>query len=130
MALFLWLAAEVHHRNPDGIPPLIVLTDGERAWHERPGESWPEGVIGILDLFHVLEWLWKVAWCLVAEARPKPAVPWVETDPRRLLEGKEGVVARGTTPEEDSARVEGEMTDDRARGGGRWGAEPSLEEVR
>jgi hypothetical protein len=95
----VWLAAEDDHRNPYGIPPWIVLCDGERAWHERPGESWPEGVIGVLDLLHVRERWWKVAWWFVEEARPKPAAPpWVETDPRRLLDGKEGVVCGGRRP--------------------------------
>ena len=71
VALFLWLADEVIRRNPEGIKPVVFLSDGERALHEHQGEFLPEGVICILDLFHVLEHLWKVAWCFFDEATEK-----------------------------------------------------------
>ena len=71
VALFLWLADEVIRRNPTGTKPLIFLSDGERALHDRQGEYLPEGVICILDLFHVMERLWKAAWCFFEEATQK-----------------------------------------------------------
>jgi hypothetical protein len=96
VALFLWLADEVLRRNPDGTKRVIFLSDGERALHERQGEYLPEGVICILDLFHVLEHLWKVAWCFFDEATQKPAAhQWVTERLRRLLEGKVGPVIGG-----------------------------------
>ena len=89
VALFLWLADEVMRRNPTETKPLIFLSDGERALHDRQGEYLPEGAIGILDLFHVLERLWKAAWCFFDEATQKPeAHQWVEKELRMLLEGK------------------------------------------
>jgi hypothetical protein len=96
VALFLWLADEVIHRNPQGSKPVIFLSDGERALHDRQGEYLPEDTVCILDLFHVMERLWKVAWCLFEEKTQKrEAHQWVEERLKRLLEGKVDSVIRG-----------------------------------
>ncbi|MGZ3392278.1 MAG: ISKra4 family transposase [Isosphaeraceae bacterium] len=96
VALFLWLAQETIRRNPRGTKPVIFLSDGERALHDRQGEYLPENTICILDLFHVLERLWKVAWCFFDErAQKRQAHQWVEERLRRLLEGKVDSVIRG-----------------------------------
>jgi hypothetical protein len=96
VALFLWLADEVVRRNPAATKPLIFLSDGERALHDRQGEYLPEGAICILDLFHVLERLWKVAWCFFEEStQKKEAHQWVEKELRMLLEGKVRYVVGG-----------------------------------
>src|SRR3954464_6725175 len=96
VALFLWLADEVIRRNPQGRKPVIFVSDGEQALHDRQGEYLPEGAICILDLFHVLERLWKVAWCLFEEKSQKRAAhQWVEERLKRLLEGKVESVIRG-----------------------------------
>jgi hypothetical protein len=96
VALFLWLADEVIRRDPRGRKPVIFLSDGEQALHDRQGEYLPEGTICILDLFHVLERLWKVAWCLFDEkAQKRAAHQWVEERLKRLLEGKVDSVIRG-----------------------------------
>ena len=96
VALFLWLADGVLRRNPDGTKPLIFLSDGKHALHDRQGEYLPEKVIWILDLFHVLERVWTVEWCFFDEATLKlEAPPWVEEYLRKLLEGKVGSVIGG-----------------------------------
>jgi hypothetical protein len=96
VALFLWLADEVIRRNPHGSKPVIFLSDGERALHDRQGEYLPEDTVCILDLFHVMERLWKVAWCLFEEKTQKrEAHQWVEERLKRLLEGKVDAVIRG-----------------------------------
>jgi hypothetical protein len=96
VALFVWLADEVIRRNPQGSKPVIFLSDGERALQDRQGEYLPEDTVCILDLFHVLERLWKVAWCFFDERTQKrEAHRWVEERLRRLLEGKVGAVIRG-----------------------------------
>jgi hypothetical protein len=96
VALFLWLADEVIRRNPQGSKSLVFLSDGERALHDRQGEFLPEDVVCILDLFHVLERLWKAAWCFFDEATQKPAAQeWVEKYLRMLLEGKVRYVISG-----------------------------------
>src|SRR3954447_6617590 len=71
VALFLWLAQEVIRRNPQGTKLVIFLSDGERALHDRQSEYLPEDTVCILDLFHVMERLWKVAWCLFDEKTQK-----------------------------------------------------------
>jgi len=96
VALFLWLAQETIRRNPQGSKPVIFLSDGERALQDRQSEYLPENTICILDLFHVLERLWKVAWCLFDERTQKrQAYQWVEERLKRLLEGKVASVIRG-----------------------------------
>jgi hypothetical protein len=96
VALFLWLADEVVRRNPAGTKPLIFLSDGERALHDRQGEYLPEDAICILDLFHVMERLWKAAWCFYEESTQKrEAHQWVEKELRMLLEGKVSYVVGG-----------------------------------
>lgn len=92
-ALFLWLAEELCRRNPKGTKPVVFLSDGERALHDRQGEYLPEGVTCLLDLWHVMERLWKVAWCLFEEGKQKAeAERWVESRLRMLLDGKVGSV--------------------------------------
>jgi hypothetical protein len=96
VALFLRLADEVVRRDPTGTKPLIFLSDGERALHDRQGEYLPEDVICILDLFHVMERLWKAAWCFYDESsRKREAHRWVEKELRMLLEGKVRYVVGG-----------------------------------
>src|SRR4051794_32146159 len=96
VALFVWLADEVIRRNPQGSKPVIFLSDGERALHDRQGEYLPEDTVCILDLFHVMERLWKVAWCLFEEStQRREAHHWVEERLKRLLEGKVDSVIRG-----------------------------------
>ncbi len=89
VALFLWRADEVIRRDPTQTKPLVFLSDGERALHDRQGEYLPEDAICILDLFHVMERLWKAAWCFFDESTQKrEAHRWVEKELRMLLEGK------------------------------------------
>jgi hypothetical protein len=96
VSLFLWLAQETIRRNPRGNKPVIFLSDGERALQDRQSEYLPENTICILDLFHVLERLWKVAWCFFDERTQKrQAHQWVEERLKRLLEGKVASVIRG-----------------------------------
>ncbi len=50
---------------------MIFLSDGERALQDRQSEYLPENTICILDLLHVLERLWMVAWCFFDERTQK-----------------------------------------------------------
>src|SRR3954471_22852496 len=96
VALFVWLADEVIRRNPHGSKPVIFLSDGERALHARQSEYLPEDTVCILDLFPVMERLWKAAWCFFDEKTQKHAAhQWVEERLQRLLEGKVDAVIRG-----------------------------------
>jgi hypothetical protein len=96
VALFVWLADEVIRRDPQGSKRVIFLSDGERALHDRQSEYLPEETVCILDLFHVMERLWKVAWCFFEEGAQKhEAHQWVEERLKRLLEGRVDSVIRG-----------------------------------
>jgi hypothetical protein len=96
VALFLWLADEVLRRDPQRTKPLVFLSDGDPALHEHQEEFLPAGAVCILDLFHVLEYLWKAAWCFFDEASEKErAEAWVEAKLRALLEGRVAAVIRG-----------------------------------
>jgi hypothetical protein len=96
VTLFLWLADELCRRNPEGSKPVVFLSDGERALHDRQREYLPENVTCILDLLHVMERLWKLAWCLFDEKKQKAqAEQWVEERLRMLLDGKVGLVIGG-----------------------------------
>jgi hypothetical protein len=109
VALFLWLADEVIRRNPQGSKPVIFLSDGERALHDRQSEYLPENTICILDLFHVMERLWKVAWCFFDERTQKrKAHQWVEERLKRLLEGKVDAVIRGMRYQATQRGLKGE----------------------
>ena len=64
--------------------------------HDRQREHLPEDVTCTLDLPHVMERLWKVAWCLFEEKTQKArAERWVEDRLRMLLDGKVGLVIGG-----------------------------------
>jgi hypothetical protein len=96
VSLLLWLADELCRRNPEGTKPVVFLSDGERALHDRQREYLPEGVTCILDLLHVMERPWKVAWCVFDEATQKAqAERWVEDRLRMLLDGEVGTVIGG-----------------------------------
>jgi hypothetical protein len=78
---------------------LIFLSDGERALHDRQGEYLPENAVCILDLFHVMERLWKAAWCFFDESTQRlEAHQWVEKKLRMLLELDFGLHAAAESP--------------------------------
>jgi hypothetical protein len=95
--LFADLAQEVSRRAAEGMP-LACLMDGEKALWEMVDEMLITQaglkIVGILDIFHVLERLWAVAHCVHAEGS-KEAEEFVEHRLRMLLEGKVGHVIGG-----------------------------------
>ena len=110
---------------------MIFLSDGERALHDRQSEYLPENTICILDLFHVLERLWKVAWCFFEEGTQKrEAHQWVEERLKRLLEGKVDSVIREPAVPGHPAWFEGAEAENRLGRGGIFREEPGSDEVR
>ena len=71
VALFLWLADEVIRRNPRGEQARDLPLGWGTGVHDRQSEYLPENTVCILDLFHVMERLWKVAWCFFDERTQK-----------------------------------------------------------
>lgn len=86
LGLFMELALEAYRRDPDRQKKLICVMDGETAlWAEK--EEWLARAIGILDIFHVMERLWKVAYCFHAEGS-RQAEQFVDHYLAMILDGK------------------------------------------
>jgi hypothetical protein len=103
---FAEMAVALHKRDPQGGKTCICLMDGEKALWEVAGD-WLPHAVGILDLFHVLEWLWKAAYCFHAE-RSTQAEAFVSHRLRMLLEGKVGYVIGGLRRLRDEHDLRGE----------------------
>jgi hypothetical protein len=82
--LFVELAVQCHYRDPDRKKTLICLMDGEEPLWAAQAE-WLERAVPILDFFHALEHLWKLA-SVLHEGRAAEA--FVEHHARMFLEGK------------------------------------------
>jgi hypothetical protein len=92
-AVFAAMSDDLIRRNRGVQRPVIYLADGERALWEKQREYFP-WAIGILDLFHVLEYLWLAAHCLHREGSAE-AQGFVSQRLRALLEGKVTTVIAG-----------------------------------
>ena len=115
-----WLAGSVEHdpveviaaafdqaeaRDPAHRRPWVVLVDG--AEHQLDlirAEAAQRGVAIsiVIDLVHVLEYLWKAAWCLHAAADPA-AEHWVAVQALAVLAGDSARVAAEITAEAEAA---------------------------
>lgn len=89
---FAWLAAQVEQRNPLGQHNVVCLMDGEKKLWGLKKKYLPDA-IGILDLWHVMERLWKGAYVFHKEGSDQ-AQAWVTKRLEMLLEGKVGYVIR------------------------------------
>lgn len=83
-SLFVELAVQCHYRDPDRQKILICLIDGEEPLWEAQA-NWLERAVPILDFFHAMEHLWKLAY-VFHEGRA--AECFVEHHARMFLEGK------------------------------------------
>ncbi|WP_435851555.1 ISKra4 family transposase [Streptomyces mirabilis] len=80
---------QAEHRDPGHRRPWVVLVDGARHQIDLiKAEALQRGVDVhiIVDLIHVLEYLWRAAWCL-HEAGDASAENWVARHARVLLGG-------------------------------------------
>ncbi|MGB9128874.1 MAG: ISKra4 family transposase [Thiobacillus sp.] len=84
--VFDWLAKEVQQRDPQERRAVVAIMDGETKLRDLQ-ERKIDRAIGILDIWHVTEYLWKLAYCFHPEGSAK-AEAFVETYLRKLLEGK------------------------------------------
>ena len=83
--IFDWLANEVQQRDPNEQRTIVAIMDGETKLRDLQ-EVKISRAVGILDIWHVTEYLWKLAYCFHAEGSDK-AKAFVETYLRKLLEG-------------------------------------------
>ena len=91
--VFDWLAAEIEQRDPHEHRTVVALMDGETKLRDLQ-ELKIRRAIGILDIWHVTEYLWKLAYCFHREGSAE-AEAFVETYLRKLLEGKVNRVIGG-----------------------------------
>jgi len=84
--VFDWLAKEVRQRDPQACRTVVAIMDGETKLRELQ-ELKLGRAVGILDIWHVTEYLWKLAYCFHPEGSDE-AEAFVETYLRKLLEGK------------------------------------------
>jgi hypothetical protein len=86
------VAEEMDRRDPSRSMTRLALTDGERALQIRVDQKL--NVTLILDLMHVLEKLWKAAYCFHAEGSLEADL-WVIDRTLRILFGEVGQVVKG-----------------------------------
>jgi len=84
--IFDWLAEEVRQRDPQECRTVVAIMDGETKLRELQ-ELKLGRAVGILDIWHVTEYLWKLAYCFHPQGSDE-AEAFVETYLRKLLEGK------------------------------------------
>ncbi len=88
---------EAGRRDPGHEREWVVLIDGNNTQIEAvTAEAAARGVTVtiIIDLIHVLEYLWKAAWSFFDKGEPA-AEEWVAAQARRILHGKARQVAAG-----------------------------------
>jgi hypothetical protein len=84
--VFDWLAKEVEQRDPHEERAVVAVMDGETKLRDLQ-ELKISRAIGILDIWHVTEYLWELAHCFHREGSDE-AEAFVDTYLRKLLEGK------------------------------------------
>lgn len=84
--IFDWLAKEVEQRDPQEHRTVVAIMDGETKLRDLQ-ELKIRRAVGILDIWHVTEYLWKLAYCFHPEGSDE-AEAFVDTYLRKLLEGK------------------------------------------
>ena len=84
--VFDWLAEEVRGRDPRENRTVVAIMDGEPKLRDLQ-ELTLGRAVGILDIWHVTEYLWKLAYCFHPEGSDE-AEAFVETYLQKLLEGK------------------------------------------
>jgi hypothetical protein len=91
--VFDWLAQELLQRDPHESRTVIAVMDGESKLRDLQ-ELKIKRAIGILDIWHVTEYLWELAYCFYRDGSDE-AKAFVETYLRKLLEGKVNRVIGG-----------------------------------
>ena len=86
---------EAARRDPDQHRTWVVLVDGNNHQLARVrAEARSRGVdvAIVVDFVHVLEYVWRAAWCFFAEGDPT-AETWVHDHARSILDGRASIVA-------------------------------------
>jgi hypothetical protein len=91
--IFDWLAKELQERDPHERRTVVAVMDGETKLRDLQELKFRRA-IGILDIWHVTEYLWELAYCFYRDGSDE-AEAFVETYLRKLLEGKVNRVIGG-----------------------------------
>lgn len=92
------IVQEAMRRDPNRTRPWVMLIDGHNDQIrviKRVFKRHDVDAPLILDLVHVLEYLWRAAWCFYSSADREEAEKWVQAKAIALLEGRSGNVAAG-----------------------------------
>jgi hypothetical protein len=87
--------AEADRRDPEHARSWIALVDGNSHQIDRihaEAKSREITIPIIVDFIHVIEYIWKAAWCFHPEGDPN-AEQWVRAQARQVLAGRAGTVA-------------------------------------
>lgn len=88
---------EALRRDPKGEREWLILVDGQKAQLKQIKKVMKKLQVTatiVLDFIHVLEYLWKAAYCFHDE-KSKEAEQWVKHRALNVLNGKAGYVAGG-----------------------------------
>ena len=86
---------EAERRDPHHLRPWVALVDGNNhqiAVIRAEAHRRKITITVLIDIVHVLEYLWSAAWCFFAEGDPH-AETWVRDKALAVLQGKAGLVA-------------------------------------
>jgi hypothetical protein len=87
------MAEEMARRDPGREKAWVCVCDGEEALQRRVNAALP-GVVLVLDLLHVLSYLWNAAYVFHGEGS-KEAAAWVRKRLLWILKGRSGQVVKG-----------------------------------
>ncbi len=95
------IVQEAMRRDPNRERPWVMLVDGHKDQIKVIKRVFKRHAVQapiILDFIHVLEYLWKAAWCFFNsndKEQAKEAEQWVLEKAEAILEGRSGNVAAG-----------------------------------
>jgi hypothetical protein len=99
---------EATRRDPDQRSCWVALVDGNNHQIERiqaQARQRKVPVAIVVDFVHVLEYLWKAAWCFFAEG-DQAAEQWVHRHALAILAGRAGQVAAAIRRKATRARLD------------------------
>jgi hypothetical protein len=91
------MMAEAERRDPDGRKTWVGVVDGNRSQRDllqREARRRRVRLVIVLDIVHVIEYVWKAAWAFF-EKGTKEAEAWVGERVLEILRGRGGQVAGG-----------------------------------
>src|ERR1035437_2422386 len=103
--------AEAERRDPEHRRTWVALVDGNNHQIDRiktEAKTHKVKVTILIDLIHVLEYLWTAAWCFHEEGDPD-AETWVHEKATAILEGRAGIVAAAIRRKATRRGLDGEQ---------------------